>query len=387
LSELLPDGVYIDLAPEEYFKQGRGSTDLMKLFEEGEGWWWQSEHNPMLPKRKTTPAMTYGSALHAIMLEGVGAYDDRFRVAPDYGAIEGLCTTKDEVVAALAAKGLDVKFPGASKLLAPDWFEHGRNHGVPVRKNLEDDFLESLIERNAAGEVVRTLSPVSVADDWGLRFMAQMALDPHRDDNAEIRHLFDRDGQHPPLAEISILKTMPDGMRRRWRIDRLFASFNLDLKALDNYRGSRMAWTTGDRIAKMHYDLQRADYDEGRAAAYEFIRDGFKVQGGTIEQRNYLRQLPDIAPKWTWLWIFYQKPDPVAGRAPVIFPVMDVTELLTSGLAKKRVALATYRRCVETYGLDRPWGRVDPLHYADEDLQPRVFVPPWNGEGLEPDDA
>ena len=373
----ISDGVYLNLPEEDYFGQDcLGSTDLIRLHQRKWGWWWSSRYNP---ERQQTPQdyFTYGSALHSILLEGVGAYEARFAAAPDKEAFDKLAVTIEDMQAAIREGGFALS--GTSAWKAKDWRLAMRANlpGHPCWPNIVEDFEDSIGERRAIRGV----------DDRMLRLMREVAIDPARPDNDDIRKLFDDD--HPPLAEVSIFWT-EGGVRRRARIDRMFPAFDMDLKSLGNWSGRPLPWVTGEQIAKGGYDIQRADYWIARAKAMEFIREG-QLFGGSIEQRKWLQTWPDEHQDWDWVWLFYQKPEP-SGRAPVIFPVMDVTriqttpgefrlsEVLEVGLLKRQGALQFYRSTVAEFGLDRPWARVETLHYTDEAYTPRVFLPPWISE-------
>lgn len=377
--DYIPDGVYIGLPDTVYFAQDAlGSTDLVRLHFRREGWWWQSRHNPDAV-RKPNQALNYGTALHAILLEGIAAYEDRFAVIPEKPP--GAVTTIKEMQAVLVKEGFSIK--GTGNFTAEDWALAMRTSlpQVPCWPNILEDFAENLREDQ---------KKVTAVEDRMLRFMVDVAMSPDRRDNVEIRNLFASGAGRPALAEVSILKTFPDGIRRRWRIDRMFPAFDVDLKSLGNWSGRPLPHEVGEVIARNGHDIQRADYFEGRLTAYDFIRDGFQVYGGSLEQRQWLGRFPDEFPDFDWAWIYYQKPDP-KGLAPVIFPVMDVTfheaengsgdpvpsDLMIHGSHKKLEALNLYRRCVAEFGLDRPWARVDPLHYTDETREPRIFLPSY----------
>jgi hypothetical protein len=374
MSSFVPDGVHLDLPAALYFEQDAlGSTDLIRLFKNKYGWWWSSRHNPDRVEKETA-AQAYGSALHAIVLEGVGAYADRFAVEPRWpqAAVDTIPQMKD----ALRQGGFVLR--STSEWLKADWLAAMRQNlpRVPVLANLQADWAERV---RGARQVI------SATDDKMLRLMADVVTG-ERADNADLRKLFAGDGGHPPLAEISILHTQPDGVRRRWRLDRMFPRFDVDLKSLGNWAGRPLDWAVGDIIAKYGYDIQRADYFDGRRMAYEYIRAG-KLFGGTPEQRSWLRRYPDEFPAWDWVWLFYQKPE-AAGRAPVIFPVWDDSydtqggpgALRRYGANKKRKALEFYRDAVAEFGLDRPWARVEVVHYTDADLSPAIKLPAWIAE-------
>ena len=226
-----------------------------------------------------------------------------------------------------------------------------------------------------------------------LRLMRDIAVDPDRRDNAEVRTLFEAGSAFPPLSEVSILYTLPGGLRRRARIDRMFPKFDVDLKSLAGWTGRPLRYAVGDTIAKRGYDIQRADYWEARRVAYRFIEAG-QVYGGSPEERSWLASFPQQFPRWDWVWLFYQKPEP-SGRAPVIFPVWDDTygaadsegfgTIMSAGRAKCQAATLFYRKAVAQFGLQRPWARVEQVHYTDPDLDPAVIIPHWIDD-LEPNE-
>lgn len=381
-ADVLPDGVHFDLAPEVYFDQvALGSTDLIKLWQQREGFWWSSRWNPRY-KRPKNPFQTYGSGAHAIILEGTDAYDERFVAAPDYDDLPGLFDTTQQAVAWLAKNGFKTTGRPYSDWRKDDWLTAvvDGEIDIPWKSAIARRFELSVGDREI----------VSAADDESIRFLRQVMLDPGRDDNADIRQLFAEGGDFPPMAEVSILHTMEDGVRRRWRIDRMFPKFDLDLKTLGNWTGRPLEFETGEVIAKRGMDLQRADYKIGRQVAYEYVRAG-RVYGGSLEQREWIRSWPDDFPTWDWKWLFYQKPDSVTGRAPVLFPIHDDDESVheINGRAKARNALQFFRAAVRRYGLTTPWARVAPQHFLDEAYKPNplVHLPHWISTPDAPDDA
>ena len=251
---------------------------------------------------------------------------------------------------------------------------------VPVWSNILEDFNDNV----QAGRKV-----VTALEDRQLRFMREVAI-VERDDNADVRQLFD--DSHPTLTEVSVFWTDERGIRRRARFDSLLPAFTLDLKSLDNYNGQSLRFFTGELIAKRGYDIQRADHFEARQQAMRLIGDG-RLFGGSPEQRRWIATFPDQSPDGDYVWLFYQKPDPVVGHAPILFPVYDhswqwnedtrqnePTELRAAGEAKRIKALEFYLGAVRKYGLDQPWARVEDVHYTNEGYEPRVFLPPWSAD-------
>lgn len=371
----LPDGVYLGLDPDVYFAQrGRmGSSDVQALHFRREGWWWGSEHNPMRPAQPPTNAQNYGSALHVILLEGLAEYERRFMVAPAKGDFTGLLESADDIKAALAQANITLS--GTSKYKKADWVAAALTE-LPDRPVW--DAIWEAFERTARLPDGRMRPHVTSQEDQLLRIMLQAATSGDTPEGRQVADLLTADDQ-PSLAEVTVLWTDRKGRRRRGRLDHLGARFTLDLKSLrGHWNGRELAVTAHDVIVKHGYDIQRADHHEARRYLYAYVQAGMAeyVHGGTAEQRAWLAQLPDRAPRWDYVWLFYQKPDMTQGDAPVIFPVWDdhASPYHVRGLRKAQRALDFWSAQVDRYGLDKPWSRVMEVHYTDQDLEPKVLA-------------
>ena len=379
MTRLLPDGVFLNLPASDYFAQGRmGSSDWIRIHKTGAGWWWGSHLNPDRVEKKTK-ALTYGSALHAIMLEGVGAYEAMFAVEPNPLDFPGLLKTVDDIKARLEKEGFSLA--GTSKFAKDDWLGEAaaKLPDVPCWGNLYEEFQVRVGRRTI----------ISSAEDRTLRLMHKVAVDPTRTDNAAVRKLLVNTNDHPALAEVTVLSTI-DGIRRRWRMDRMYPAVTMDLKSVGQWRGRPLAYEVGQVLAQNCWDLQFADYHIGRTEAYRLISEG-KLFGGTLEQRRYIQQIAEENATWDWVWLAYGKPD--ANSAPILLPLWAdswapidpykpdepprPSDLRQYGLNKLEKAIAFYRRAVAEFGLHEPWARVEPLHYIDQDREPRVFLPHW----------
>lgn len=374
----LEDGVYLNLDADRYFRQEtRGSSDWVKIHQLGYGWWWQSGYNPdhvEVPNK----ARNYGSALHAIMLEGIAAYEARFAVEPDPRDFPGLVVTIPQIKAALTEAGYSTA--GTSKFTKDDWVGEmlSKLPNVPCWDLILEDF------RTEAGlrDVVKSV------EDRMLRLMRDVAVSPDREDNIAIRNLLVESEAHPSLAEVSVFSTI-DGIRRRWRIDKMLPGADMDLKSVGQWRGRPLKYEIGEVLARNGWDVQRADYHIGRTEAYRLIREG-QLFGGTIEQRNYIKEIVEENPTWDWIWLAYGKPEP-SGRAPILMPVWDdswgptdpatgvvpMGELRQFGQHKLDKAIAFYRRAVDRFGFDQPWANVEPLHFTDPYQENAIVLPHW----------
>ncbi len=75
----IPDGVYWSLPDDAYHADfALGASDLKRLADNPEDWWWGSNRNPDR-ENSDTPSRLYGRAVHKIVLEGRVAFDASFR--------------------------------------------------------------------------------------------------------------------------------------------------------------------------------------------------------------------------------------------------------------------------------------------------------------------
>jgi hypothetical protein len=359
--DLLPDGLYLHLDENEYFAQRRlGSSDIIKLFQQREGWWWSSHLN-VRKIDKPKDELNFGKALHAAVLEGVDAYASRFAVAPDKSDFKDLCVTVEEIKKALTEAGVSFTSKDAKPALVAAAREQAPH--IPVWEAITADFEEDCLARG--------VDAITANEDWQVRMMAELV---HT--HGEIGPLFAFGPEHIPLAEVSILWTTDDGIRRRGRLDGMLPRATGDLKTLGNWSGRPLSFEAGKIANDRGLDIQMADHHVARRKAYEFIQAG-QVHGATPTELAWLKRFPTEAPHWGYFWIFYQKPDDVNGRAPVIFPWWEDygDDLHRFGHRKVHSALETYRRCMAEHGPTVPWTRVERLHVTTEGNADRVFVP------------
>lgn len=370
--EQLPDGVYLGLPEDVYFAQDRlGSSDLKTLHFEREGWWWQSRHNPDKPSESST-AQNYGTALHALMLEGVGAYRDRFAVSPDWREYPNLITSQKQLREVLNDNGW-VAEKGISAWSAQQWWDAVELHapGWRVKEQVEAEFRRSIATKTAAdGTVLETRPTVTPVEDRMLMIMHDAATNEDREDNREVRQLLGVGTGHASLSEVSILFTCPwTGTKRRARWDKPVPWHTIDLKSLANWRGTNLFFDLDPHIKRNGYDIQVGDQHVSRVLAYRMLaeRGERALHGGTRDERAWMLAMADRALPWDWAWLFYQKPDP-AGKAPILFPLRAAWGGVyhESGHRRAFKAIHLYRDLVARFGLDKPWARIERLHYSDE---------------------
>lgn len=304
----LEDGVYVDLAPDRYFAADRlGSTDLVTLHKTPADWWYRSRHNPDYA-RKVTPEMQFGSALHALVLEGEEAYA-KAAVVPPFDNFR----TKE------AQAWRDAALADGLLIVTPDM-------------------------------------------DRRLRHMAELILN-HPELGEPMGGPLRQEGGtwKGGLSEVSVLWTHEaSGLRLRARFDKLLPRFTLDLKSYGgNARGvdltQQCLWLVKDR----HMDVQRFMYFLARQAMASLIADG-KVYGATPQEAEWLGKVAAVED-WRWAWIFYRRRDDDAGHAPIVKPIyrshFDAT--FDSGRQKFDVAVANYRTFMNRFGRNVPWAVVE----------------------------
>lgn len=379
----LPDGVWLHLPEEPYFGQeGRlGSTDICRIYLRREGFWWGSPLNPHYV-RVRAPALDYGKALHKAVLEGMAAFTASIYVAPDKETLRAtygdrFCVTTKDMVRQLEARGMHPK-QSESK----DWFIAYCKQRAPDL--VIWDAAVAAAEREAEGKILLT-----AGDRRDIEMMASIVHN-----HPDIGELFQFGPSNRPIPELTILWTDEHGMRRRARLDLLLPQNIIDLKSLFTVGNRKLEFAVGERVAEDAYHVQMADHLVARRWMLHHIQAGHVFDGtpedlqteATTERFEedaaWLKRFPTEAVNSDYAWIFYQKPDAKAGSAPVVFPWGEDLggDLHRRGIRCRREAINTYRRCMEQFGPDTPWTRVEPLHTTAEGPVPhRVHLPHWIG--------
>jgi hypothetical protein len=381
----VPDGIYINWPALAYFRQEtRGSSDWIKIRRQRHGWWWSSPYCPRY-KAPKKDYLEYGTALHAILLEGVEAYEARFAIEPDKAEFKGLVTTIEEMKQALVDNG----YGGWRATWKKEDFAIACAQNiphVPCWPNILAEFTEAMGVPGLPG----SRTALSADEDYELRFMREMATGDFPG-NEPLRKLFASD--HLPMAEVSVIATI-DGIRRRWRFDRMFPRLDMDVKSLGNWTGRPLDYAVGDQLGRYRWAIQRSDYYFARTVMYRMLaeRGEAAITGGTPEQRKWLLSWPEEHPVWDWCWLVFQKPS-TSGAAPVLFPVWEdsfdpvtgnPSYLRRVGEYQLEQSIIFYREMLEQFGLDRPWGHIEPLHYTEPGPARThlISLPSWIGEDM-----
>lgn len=314
----LPDGVYVRLPDAAYFAQPRlGSTDLTVLHKRPADWWYGSRWNPD-HVREASEEMQFGSALHAIVLEGEAAYGARVAVKPEFYPVED-------------AKG----FPTGEK---KPW--HGAARYCQRWTEANHDRLQ-----------------LTAVQDRAVRHMAALILN------------------HPQLGpvmragmpEVAVLWTNAQGVKLRAKLDYLLPRFSIDLKSFGgDAKGLDLTQQVLSLVAQRDMDVQRYLYFTARIAMASLLADG-QVFGATLDETAWLTKVAGVED-WQWCWIFYRRRDDGRGYAPVIKPILrsHFDKTFETGRLKCAVALANYAAFDAVFGPRVPWAVVEESEEPDD---------------------
>lgn len=368
-----PDGVFLHLGFDEYIAEPDclGSTNKATAWGRREGYYWKYL-SPYAKRDEQTDAQLFGECVHAALLEGMGAYETRFIVEPDKRDHPDALFTVPQIKAALKQAGL---YPsGSSGFTKEDWAEAAEIYlpEQPVWDNLLADFRR----RSAGGR-----RGISAEMDFAIRAMRDIATEDVPG-NETMRELLSVGSEFPILAEVSFFYTDDLGQRHRARFDKLLPTSSPDLKTVGNWSGRELVHSLDKHIKELGYDIQCADYQIARRRMMAMIRetDGACIHGATEEEAEHLYTMAhyDLENKPAWAWIFFEKPTS-SGGAPVLFPLVEKWggPYHRAGFRKRAAGLKLYRECMERFGLDRPWGRVEPVHFTSEDHEPHITLGAW----------
>lgn len=355
----IAEGVHLNLPEDAYFDQhALGSSDFHVLATDTPSWWYDSSYNPeRREQRRRSRALVFGSALHALILEGEAAYARRFVVQPDPESTQ------------YADNRL-----GMLKLL------QDRGVHISKRDSFDPAKLNEHIRRAGIAHLVRQTAN---ADYEAAKRAGRNTLS--EDEDRRLRRMAHQVAQHPDLgpnlkkglSEVSVFWRPEDRpeILLRARFDKLLPNFTIDLKTFSNPRDESPEEATLQAIQNEGYDLQAEHYREARRQLAHFVAEkrvfNWSAEGGPLRRETVLPKLREeleaIAGQqsWTWVWIFYQVQSDDAGRAkaPVLVPwyTPPSGELFDNARATINRALDNYQQRVRAVGLAQPWAEIHPI--------------------------
>jgi hypothetical protein len=238
------DGVYFGLDETTYHADpALGSTDIKRLENTPEDYWFSSGYNPALDDDGApTNAQLFGRAMHKMVLEGREAFDR------DYAPFDGDLRTKE----GKAAKA-EIEERGQTLLKYREW--------------------ERIV---FAGTIIRSNPYLAEAFSGG-----------------------------QPEVSVFWTDTTEDGfpIRKKARFDYLKTRAICDLKSIRNTKEIEFPTACLQAIATWKYHVQATHYRRGRIAMGDLVRRGHVF--GEVD-REWLKGVVDQGEEFAWVWVFYQ---------------------------------------------------------------------------------
>ncbi len=346
-------GVYFGLDERAYHADAAlGSGDIRALYTCPMYYWTGSAMNPHRVAAEETPALLFGRALHALVLEGREAFLARYLPAPEASDFPGCLVTVDDIKAALRDAGekltgnkpdliarLKAARPGAV-ILDEVLAEHAARAEASGATIVKRAMFEQVI---AAGGHIAGDSRVAPAFQGGC---------------PEISVFWEADGVP--------LKCRLDYLRFGRAQDRRLIGLATDLKSFANQRGLPPERAVAAAIAEYRLDMQAAHNLDGAGRIPDMIRSG-AVFGAERINADWLTALSRLgAGDFVWHWAFYQK------DAPVTLLRSAGPALVRGADRAVEQARQSYRDNMQAYGT--AWRYSDPMPDMAIDAQD---MPAW----------
>lgn len=337
--DVLAPGVYFNLPNEEYHADpALGSSNIRDLLAGGPTYWWNSGLNPNR-KRKESRALDFGAAMHAMVLEGSGAFDAQYVCEPDKeGALITLAHLQQVLKDRHEAKIPRTKAEAAAqvRMIAPEMRIY----------DLE------MAEIEASGRAVLSM------DDYA-RIQVASAMITR---NPELRTAF-----VGGIPEVSVFWHR-NGVRLKCRFDYLKPVVIADLKTLGNTMGKPFPVACRETIARRALPVQAALYLEGREALRLFGQNG-DVFGACPQPVTWKKIL--AATEYAWAWVFIQSVEAPITWASSLSAQNPLLEYPRTQIVN---ALETYKNFMAAYGLHEMWLLAEPVTELDQSE-----LPAWYG--------
>lgn len=387
-------GIYFGLPEEIYHAIPALSSSGVKklaaspmLFWAGTSWLSEKRRRREAEANGDKAHQTMGKAYHCRIMEGRGAFDERFVVALDPADFPNALVKTDQIKAAIgrfqtadtrktAKDGDMVPVKPVSKV--DDEMPDGSTY---QRAAVKADWIDQLLTLDPKAEIFDRIQAaflekhkgktlISFEDYEQLEIAAAMVeRDP------EVQHAFK--GGH---AEVSLFwYCATTGVPMKARVDYLKIKAMVDLKSVGNQRERSIENAIRWEIASYHYNIQPAVYQEGAEAVRAIVRE---LGASAVWEWDYVGKQAiraeldrlGFALKWAshrggdeWLWVFQAKGDAPITRG-VFYPLAGTTHMISCDIvttAKRR-----FRKYSEAMGVE-PWLDTAPIYTIDDESIPQ----------------
>lgn len=304
LPGLKADGIHFGMPDKDYHEDpALGSTDIKNLLKSAPDYWFESHMNPAkVFDEDSTPARIRGKAMHAIVLEGLDAFNARFARRPDDPP--GALTPAEKGAITKAAKR--------------DLCGNG----------------EELLHGDVYDRVLQARTMIEMHSDLKTAFSGG-------------------------ISEVSVFWTRPDGIRVKCRFDYLKPKGFGDLKSITNTKGKDFRQACHEALDYNGYLRQAVHYLDGRAQVPRFVADG-KVYGD--HDAALLKKIA-IAKATGMAWVFWQAEGaPIVYGRSLSY---DNSHIVPFERDRIEFAIKRYKECLATFGTDKLWVLDEPITEID----------------------
>ena len=356
---LIPDGLYFGLPDRLYHADpALGSGSVRDLAACPLYYWQSSVLNKDRQPEAESPALLFGRALHALVLEGREAFERGYICAPDKSEHPGALDLQDELKARCAELGLPVSGTKA----------------VLVSRILEVD-PEAVIWANVVDRINRKAAETGASILTRDQYEKVILGAGYIASNPAVAATF-QGGR----SEVSIFwtdngvrcKARLDYMRLGRRQDRIIGLIT-DLKSFSAMGDDAPEKAVVKAICNTRLDVQAAHYLNGAQRIPEFIAAGkVTAHSGAMPAAEWLAAFAKLEPlDWSFYWNFFSKDAPIS----LLRSVDAGSTLVQFGAGTAARAIDLYREYMAAYG--ESWRFVDPIADTTVTLED---MPPWFGK-------
>lgn len=390
-----PDGIYLDLPNLDYLNDPALSYSAFKVLNSNPpDWWYGSVFNTLIDqRRKSTPALRFGEALHCGLLEPEGELEKRFSVKPSRAQkkYRDYADTVPQI---------------KEKILAL---------GNKPKGSVKAEFIDQLLDLDPKAKILEV-----AIDEWKRAGFTELT----EEQNVLLQLMMRMAVAHPALqnsftgvglSEVSCFWTDENDIRQRARMDRMKPKATIDLKSIANWIGREFHTALLREAILRQYHVQAAHYDEARKVMRRLLAEGLiyfcsqilltdaEIEAGNAERRKEAERLgieeealkPELlevgakrtvfreltademeiakavieSEVWEWVWIFYK-----TDGAPTAQPIrLDRdTRPFKRGLELRKEALSHYAHYRDLFGVEpgKMWIRAEPMWTPDDEQWP-----------------
>jgi hypothetical protein len=345
---MIESGIHFGLPAKAYHADDAlGSTSLKALAIDATEFQYERLHG----EEKDTAALTWGSALHARVLEGEDVFQKEFMVAPAKEDFPGALVTMADLRA--HAQKMDISKLGRSKEDAVKAIRQF-DGDVQIWDEIEEKFLESVGEKVVVTKKI--VAEIEKAAKW---MQADATIGPTMSDGTFA----------VGASEVSIFYEY-EGIRLKARLDRLFPHAIVDVKSFRTMMRDRVTTGAMKAVARERYDLQAAAYIRAFEAARGLFKAGHVF--GATERDMDLLKAAFAKESVKWIWVFVKN----CGAPQPLVRELALDSFIFRGAGSEiERAIVAYKQLTEEFGADNDWSpRHEPEVWGDTDFPSWAFT-------------